>query len=349
MNRIQLISTLLAFCSIFTPICLRAGGEADGIKVLQWNVWQEGTMVKGGYDAIVHEIVKMKPDFVTLSEVRNYHGRDFITRLRKDLQTKGLTYYGFSSYDSGLLSLHPITDSLTVYPEKDDHGSIYGLRCEVGGRKYAVYTAHLDYLDCSYYNVRGYDGSTWKEVPIAKTAEEVIERSLKSKRLDAINAFLKEAAKDSIEGRTVILGGDFNEPSHLDWRENTRYTRDHHGLVVDWPVTSTLEKHGFTDSFREKWPDALTAPGFTFPADNPDVPEKKLTWTPLADERERIDFIFYRSPKKEVKLKECCVFGPKGDIYYERRVAGQGKECIILPDGVWPTDHKGLIATFSFR
>lgn len=41
--------------------------------VLQWNIWQEGTMVKGGYEAIVNEIVRLKPDFVTLSEVRNYN------------------------------------------------------------------------------------------------------------------------------------------------------------------------------------------------------------------------------------------------------------------------------------
>lgn len=39
--------------------------------VLQWNIWQEGTMVRGGYEAIVNEIVRLKPDFVTFSEVRN--------------------------------------------------------------------------------------------------------------------------------------------------------------------------------------------------------------------------------------------------------------------------------------
>ena len=39
------------------------------------------TQVKGGYDAIIHEIVRLKPDFVTFSEVRNYHNRPLYRRL----------------------------------------------------------------------------------------------------------------------------------------------------------------------------------------------------------------------------------------------------------------------------
>ena len=45
--------------------------------VLQWNIWQEGTMVPGGYEAIVDEIIRLRPDFVTLSEVRNYNNTNF--------------------------------------------------------------------------------------------------------------------------------------------------------------------------------------------------------------------------------------------------------------------------------
>ena len=104
----------------------------------------------------------LKPDFVTFSEVRNYNKTNFTARVCASLKEKGLSYYSFYSYDTGLLSKHPITDSLTVFPEKDDHGSIYRLTSSVNGHKVAVYTSHLDYLDCAYYNVRGYDCSTWK-------------------------------------------------------------------------------------------------------------------------------------------------------------------------------------------
>lgn len=58
---------VLAACTWFAPSTARS----EEFTILQWNIWQEGTKVKGGYDAIVEEIVRLKPDFVTLSEVRD--------------------------------------------------------------------------------------------------------------------------------------------------------------------------------------------------------------------------------------------------------------------------------------
>lgn len=101
----------LAACTWLVPSTARA----EDFTILQWNIWQEGTMVKGGYDAIVEEIVRLKPDFVTLSEVRNYHNTNFTRRLTQSLLQRGLTYYSFKSKDTGLLSRYPITDSLTVF------------------------------------------------------------------------------------------------------------------------------------------------------------------------------------------------------------------------------------------
>lgn len=100
------------------------------ITVLQWNIWQEGTMIPGGYEAIVNEIVRLKPDFITLSEVRNYNNTRFCDRLTQSLAKRGETYYSFYSDDSGLLSRYPITDSTTIFPLKDDHGSIYRLESD---------------------------------------------------------------------------------------------------------------------------------------------------------------------------------------------------------------------------
>lgn len=108
---------------------------AHKITVLQWNIWQEGTMVKGGYEAIVAEIARLRPDFVTLSEVRNYHDTNFTDRLCKSLQEKGVQYYSFKSYDTGLLSRYPIEDSLVVFPLNCDHGTIHKLTATVESRR----------------------------------------------------------------------------------------------------------------------------------------------------------------------------------------------------------------------
>ena len=62
--------------------------EKKEFTVLQWNIWQEGTMVPGGYEAIVDEIIRLRPDFVTLSEVRNYNNTNFTARLTRSLKEK---------------------------------------------------------------------------------------------------------------------------------------------------------------------------------------------------------------------------------------------------------------------
>lgn len=71
---------------------LPAGARRTGLSVLQWNVWQEGTQVTGGYEAIVDEIVRLRPDFVTLSEVRNYHQTNFAARIVESLRQRGEKY-----------------------------------------------------------------------------------------------------------------------------------------------------------------------------------------------------------------------------------------------------------------
>ena len=324
------------------------GGDKDGFSVLQWNIWQEGTMVEDGYEAIADEIARLKPDFVTFSEVRNYHGTRFCDRIVRSLAERGETYYSFYSYDSGLLSRYPITDSLTVFPENGDHGSIYKMECDVHGRTVAVYTAHLDYLNDAYYNVRGYDGSTWEEIPVPQTVLEVLQVNDASQRDDAIRCFLDEARRDVEQGDIVILGGDFNEPSHLDWIRETKDLYDHNGLIIPWTVPLMLDNVGFADAYRERHPDVLACPGFTFPADNPRVPVNKLTWTPKSDERERIDYVFYH-PHPAIELVDAVIFGPRGSICKSRRVEEQTQDPFRLPQGVWPTDHKGVLVTFRFR
>lgn len=327
------------------PLSLYGNGKKE-FTVLQWNIWQEGTVVEGGYEAIVNEIARLKPDFVTFSEVRNYNQTCFCDRIVQSLSQKGETYYSFYSNDTGLLSKYPITDSTIVFPLKDDHGSIHRLVSSIYGREIAVYTAHLDYLSDAYYNVRGYDGSTWKEIPIPQTVQEVLAVNDASLRDDAIRNFVVAAKQDIEAGRIVILGGDFNEPSHLDWTRETKDLYDHHGFIIPWTVTLILDNNGFIDTYRERYPDVLAYPGFTFPSDNPLIPINKLTWAPKADERDRIDYVFYY-PAEGLTLKDVVLFGPDKSICRSQRIKETSKDRFIAPLAVWPTDHKGLLITFE--
>ena len=317
------------------------------ITVLSLNIWQEGTKVEGGYEAIVNEIARLKPDFITLSEVRNYKNTRFCDRITQSLNEKGLTYYSFFSDDSGLLSKYPISDSLTIFPLKNDHGSIYKLKTTIHGIPFAVYTAHLDYLNCAYYLPRGYNGNTWMKLRKPVVDEKKIEKmNSASKRGDAIRNFIEDANREFENGATIILGGDFNEPSHMDWTEETKDLYDHNGLVFNWTVTALLAENGYIDSYREMYPSVIKNPGFTYPSSNKDKPIKKLTWAPSADERERIDFIFYKTPGA-LSLKSIKIVGPNTSIKKSEVIIEETEDEFIEPLEVWPTDHKGLFAVFE--
>lgn len=341
MKRIALLFAVIAVCW--------GCSKKQNVKFLQLNIWQEGTTVKGGYDALVDELVRTDADFVMLSEVRNYHKTRFCDRITASLKEKGKTYYSFYSYDSGLLSKYPLIDSATIFPENGDHGSIYKLVADMDGQEVAVYTAHLDYRNCAYYDVRGYDGDSWArmEAPLTNI-DSILKKNEASQRDDAIRMFIDDAAKERAKGRLVFIGGDFNEPSHQDWTEATRDSADHQGLVIPWTVTSLLTENGFQDAFRTFYPDPVRYPGYTYPADCKDVDINKLLWAPEADERERVDYIFYY-PAEGLTLSQVNLYGPQGCVRRGVRTPEYSADTFIEPLGIWPTDHKGVIAEFRLN
>ena len=67
--------------------------EHQKLKVLQFNIWQEGTIVPGGFDAIIDEVIRADADLIALSEVRNYDDNSLAERLVKALAEKGHTSF----------------------------------------------------------------------------------------------------------------------------------------------------------------------------------------------------------------------------------------------------------------
>lgn len=339
-------------CLILAAVILAACQSPEReLKVLQFNIWQEGTSVEGGYNGILDNIEALNPDLITFSEVRNYDGVSFIPRIVSDLEKRGLKYYGKESVSTGIISKHEILSQEVVYPLKNDRGSVIKAIVKVGDSEVALYSAHLDWQNCSYYMPRGYDGTTWKKMdaPILD-ADSLLLDNKNSFRDDEVKAIVGDAMRELSEERIVIIGGDFNEPSHLDWKSDTKDIRDHRGVVVDWDCSRLLHDAGFNDAFRVVYPDAVKYPGFTFPANNKLSDISKLAWSPEADDRERIDFIYYH-PNVNLRLTDISIVGPEGSILYGERTERDldSNDSFILPKGVWPTDHKALLATFLIR
>lgn len=66
------------FGLVLAGVFMTACHSSKDIKVLQFNIWQEGTVVENGFPAIVENIIALDPDLVTFSEVRNYNDVSFI-------------------------------------------------------------------------------------------------------------------------------------------------------------------------------------------------------------------------------------------------------------------------------
>lgn len=318
------------------------------LKVLQLNIWQEGTSVSGGFDGIVDAIIQSGADLITLSEVRNYNSTKFSERIVAALKAKGYTFYSFYDYNVSIVSKYPIASFKTnIYGNAFDKATV-NLNSTT---QVTLYSAHLDYTNYACYLPRGYDGVTFNKIAAPVTnVDSVLAANLKSTRDEELSAFVSDAKQERDNGRIVILGGDFNEPSHLDWVKAQKDLFDHHGTIVPWQGSVKLYGAGYQDSYRVKNPDPVKYPGFTWAAFNTSAKLSSLVWAPDADERDRIDYIYYADNDNRVNVNESIVFGPSGSI-----VRGQGYEDatytnpFLKPTGTWPSDHKGVITTFSIK
>jgi len=76
----------------------------------------------------------------------------------------------------------------------------------------------------------------------------------------------------------IIIGGDFNEPSHLDWIHG----QDNIPFCIKFPSTKLITEFGFIDTFRYIYPNPIKHKGYTWPDR---IPEYK-------HRHDRIDYIF---------------------------------------------------------
>ncbi|MEU7116120.1 hypothetical protein [Streptomyces sp. NPDC046182] len=70
-----------------------------------------------------------------------------------------------------------------------------------------------------------------------------------------------------------------------------------------------------------------------------------LTWAPKADQRDRIDFVFYH-PDRRIRLLGSVIVGLSTSIVRNERVEESGREKFREPSWTWPTAHKAVLSTF---
>lgn len=321
--------------------------KTKDLTVLQLNIWGECTKVANASQALIDQITELKPDIATFCELYKGDNDDpIMPKLIAELKKNGL-YYDSARIDGrAIISKYPIVEKERINKWQ------FKAVLDVNGRRVAVYPAHAEYKYYTCYYPRGYnDGhKNWDklESPITDV-NTILEVCNQSDRIESAQNFIDDARNEVAKGALIIYAGDFNEPSHLDWQKETANLFDHNGCVVNWGVSSLLYENGFKDAYRETYPDVVNYPGFTFPANNKHVEPKVLTWAFDADERERIDFVYYY-PNKHMKVKKAELLGPHGYIVNGSRNEEGFKDHIIPPfNDYWPSDHKGVYITFELR
>lgn len=207
---------------------------------------------------------------------------------------------GYPYYDVGL-------QILSKYPILEPSGAdgLYAWIEVRPGEAVALVNTHLDYV---------HDGPNRLDrgVPVADVVA-----TEKSVRLSSIDKVLPSAGRLMKAGWPVLLTGDLNEPSHVDWTAQT--ASQHHGVgAVAWPVSEALVGAGLKDAFREVHPDPVTVPG--------------NTWGGVAGAKgspRRIDFAYVGGP---VEVATSDVVGERGGPGVDR---GYPR---------WTSDHRAVLS-----
>ena len=271
-------------------------------RVMNWNIWHGGR--KDGEDIgpqrVIDIIKEANPDILAMQET--YQSGEIIS--------EGLGYHllarGEAPYDNiSIHSKYPILEDISVFEYFKCAGALIELPDQT---QIAFYSIWLPYTN----------GDIWEpEVRENTTVEYLLEACQPSADdLASIYAAIEERLADEAYADVpIVIAGDFNSMSHLD------YTEDHidqFHYVVNWATSHVLTDQGFTDAYRQA---------------NPTVQRyEDATWSPRfgreETEQERIDYIYYNTPEWTV---DSCI------VIDEHPAQEQ-----------FPSDHAALLSVFEW-
>lgn len=302
----------LVLCLLCFTACSLQKETKKTLTVLSWNVWHGGhskTYPDKGCEGAVGILKKSNADVILM--VETYGAAPMVADslgYRHHLISDNLCIY--SRYS--IVEKYTFPDSISTF-------NFGGVKIDIDGTPVRIFDTWLHYLP------------DMRLVPADCTEEEIIAWEKGGTRDDEIRKILSIlqpmlAEADSIP---IIMGGDFNVHSHLDWTEATKNLYNHKGAVVRWPVSMAMEEAGFKDSFRELNPDPVKNLG--------------VTWLTDADSLEtecrmdRIDFIYYQGKTIRAVRSECYdnslakTFSFEGDDFF------------------YPSDHGFVLSEFEIK
>ena len=172
---------------------------------------------------------------------------------------------------------------LSRYPILDTFAN--GVRLELESRQSAcVFGVHLTSTPYQPYQVRD---------KAYTSNEEILDEARKAREQELV-VVLSEIQPLMEAGERVLLCGDFNEPSHLDWTKASAREGRHFGLEMSWPNSKRVTESGMEDAYRAVFPDVCRHPGYTWTS----VPGLGVGGSERAEHEvhDRIDFVYHAGP-----------------------------------------------------
>lgn len=305
--------TLFVLALFFISLsCTETENAKDKLRVLSWNIWHEGhsnEFGKQACDGVIGVLKKSKADVILM--VETYGASD---KVADSLQY----YHRLLSNNLSIYSRYPIVKTYT-FPDRIPTFNFGGVEILVNGKKVRIFDTWLHYLPDA------------RCVPTEKSEAEILAWDDAGSRddeiriiLDILKPFMAES--DSIP---IIMGGDFNIHSHLDWTEATKDLYNHGGAVVNWTVSKSMEKAGFIDSFRKINPDPIKNIGTTWltAADSVATPNRQ----------DRIDYIYYQGKTINAIASQCYDINLGGQLQFEGGTFFYG------------SDHGFVLTDFSIK
>ncbi|MCR9246536.1 MAG: endonuclease/exonuclease/phosphatase family protein [bacterium] len=295
--------------------------QRDSLRVMVWNIQRGANEFDRGPEKALAVIRAAAPDVCLLQESYDIAGPRPLLGAWLAGELGWRQWQGKSTHLCVLTHLEIVEQRF----HEVWHGVGARLR-DAKGREFLAYSCWIDWREYVTYHLRDHPGATDEELLALE--------STKSKRLRQCRGLLAHLRKTAaLTGDLPLLvGGDWNCPSHLDWTADTaRVFRFRRALPL--PVSLAMQEAGFVDTFRAVHPNPVQSPG--------------ITWTPLhrgtvnePGTADRIDRLYSLPVKTGWALQPVAAHVlPK---VYE-------SDAIEQKDRVFPSDHGAVVIDFVWR
>ncbi|WP_316823140.1 BNR-repeat neuraminidase N-terminal domain-containing protein [Pedobacter gandavensis] len=282
---------------VYKTVTQNSGNDPNVLKLLQWNIWHGGLHTDQGTDRVQELIKQTNADVLSMQEA--YGSQQLLAdALDFHLQTPS------ANANLALFSRYPM-----IQHPSNDHFKSNVATIELPNKRKVLladwwlrYAYKYEYTD--HYVNPGFNTNDWIEEDLSLNTADAIKNM--DKDIDPVMASAN---------MPVIVAGDFNSGSHLDW--TLRAAPLHYGYgPVALPTSKLMMDRGYKDSFRELQPNELSHQGGTF----------AVIFGHL--QTSRIDFVYYKG--EGIQAKSSRIIRTAPDI-----------------DDIWVSDHAAVLTVFD--